>query len=138
MRAGQDSPRETVEVALAVPVAGRRFLVARRPPGVHLAGTWEFPGGKLAAGEPPDAAARRELAEETGLEAGSLEPLLVLVHEYAAGPVRLHVFLARDARGELRRDGPSAWSWKTLAELEALEMPPANATILRALRWRLP
>lgn len=134
----RDPPPETVEVALAVAVAGGRVLVARRPAGVHLPGVWEFPGGKLAGGETPAAAAQRELGEETGLSAGSLEPLLVLVHPYAAGPVRLHVFLARDVRGDVRIDGAREWGWKTPAELEHLAMPAANGPILRALRSRLP
>ena len=114
------------------------MLVARRPAGTHLEGTWEFPGGKIVDGEEPSAAARRELSEETGLVAGGLEPLLVLVHEYPEHPVRLHVFLARDPRGEVGVGGPREWGWKTLKELRELQMPPANAPILSALRWRVP
>jgi 8-oxo-dGTP diphosphatase len=127
----------TIEVALVVPVVEGRVLVARRSPGAHLEGLWEFPGGKIANGEEPSAAARRELTEETGLVAGGLEPLLVLVHEYPERSVRLHVFLARDPRGEVRIDRPRAWDWKTLEQIGELEMPPANARILSALRWRL-
>jgi 8-oxo-dGTP diphosphatase len=79
--------REPQDVALAVAVRGARCLVARRPPGVHLAGAWEFPGGKLEPGETAEAAARRELTEETGLVATALEPLVVVLHEY--GPQRV-------------------------------------------------
>jgi len=61
----------------------------------------------------------------------------VVVHEYPEHPVRLHVFLARDPVGRPRIDGGRAWAWRRLDELEELEMPPANAQILRALRWRL-
>lgn len=128
----------TVDVALAIPVVGDEMLVARRPAGTHLEGTWEFPGGKIVDGEEPSAAARRELSEETGLVAHGLEPLLVLVHEYPEHPVRLHVFLARDPRGDVTIDASREWGWKTLSELRELEMPPANAPILSALRWRLP
>lgn len=126
-----------VEIALAVPVARGRLLVARRPEGTHLAGAWEFPGGKIAEGETPSDAARRELAEETGLVAERLEPLIVVVHEYPEHPVRLHVFVAPDPVGEVRLDRPRAWAWSKLSELHEMEMPPANAPILRALRWRL-
>jgi 8-oxo-dGTP diphosphatase len=136
-----DSPRDgspTVEVSLALPIAKGKVLVARRAPGTHFEGVWEFPGGKIGDGEEPSAAARRELMEETGLVAGELEPLLVLVHEYPEHPVRLHVFLARDPRGAVRIEAPREWGWKTPAELRELEMPPANGPIVSALRWRLP
>jgi len=125
---------QQVEVALVVPVVDGRLLVALRPKGTHLEDLWEFPGGKIADGEEPEAAARRELTEETDLVAEDLEPLLVVFHEYAERPVRLHVFLARDTRGRAR----SRWSWKRLAEISELPMPAANERILTALRWRLP
>jgi 8-oxo-dGTP diphosphatase len=120
-----------------VPLVGGALLVARRAEGTHQGGTWEFPGGKLAPDETPADGARRELYEETGLEAAELEPLVVVVHEYAEYAVRLHVFLARDPAGEPRIDGGRAWAWKPFDEMQELKMPPANAQILRALRWRL-
>lgn len=126
-----------VDVALAIPFRERAFLVTRREAGVHLAGYWEFPGGKIEAGEDPAAAARRELTEETGLIAASLEPLVVLVHDYADRALRLHVFLSRDPGGEVRAGAGRAWAWKTLDELQELQMPEANRQMLRALRWRL-
>jgi len=126
-----------VDVALAVPILNGKLLVTRRAAGSHLEGTWEFPGGKVEAGEAPAAAAGRELQEETGLVARDLEPLLVLVHEYPERSVRLHVFLSREPAGEVRLDGPREWAWKSLAELSQLEMPAANVRILSALRWRM-
>jgi mutator protein MutT len=124
-------------VALALPLRERRVLVARRPSGVHLAGLWEFPGGRVHPGEDPAAAARRELAEETGLSAGEIEPLVVVVHDYADRPLRLHVFLARDPEGDVRLDAHRGWAWKTLDELDRLDMPEANRRMLRALRRRV-
>jgi len=126
-----------IDVALAIPFRDRRFLVTRRQDGVHLAGYWEFPGGKIDPGEDPVAAARRELKEETGLIAHSLEPLVVIVHDYADRPLRLHVFLAHDPQGDVRLAEAREWAWKTRDELDELEMPEANRPMLRALRWRL-
>jgi len=133
-----DRSSSTVDVALAVAVVDGRLLVARRAPGSHLEGEWEFPGGKIAPGEEPSAAACRELREETGLVAAETEPLVVVVHEYSDRSVRLHAFVVRDPAGKVTIDEPREWAWKRLDELSASEMPAANASILRALRWRLP
>jgi 8-oxo-dGTP diphosphatase len=126
-----------IDIALVVVSRGELVLVARRPAGTHLGGLWEFPGGKIEHGETPADAARRELAEETGLVAESLEPLVVVVHDYADRPLRFHVFLARDPRGEPYAERRREWAWKTHAELDELSMPEANAPMLRALRWRV-
>lgn len=113
------------------------MLAARRPAGTHLAGLWEFPGGKIEGGEEAEGCARRELAEETGLAAGSLEPLAVLFWDYPDRLLRIHVYLARDCRGPVTMRPLREWGWKSPAELETLEMPAANRPILRALRFRL-
>lgn len=122
----------TVEVALAIVVREGRVLVARRDPGSHLEGLWEFPGGKIEAGEEPLAAALRELREETGLLASDAEPLNVFHYAYPDRDVRLHAFLVREAKGD-----PGKWEWVETGALEALPMPEANRAILRALAWRL-
>jgi 8-oxo-dGTP diphosphatase len=127
-----------VDVALAIPLRGTRLLVARRAEGLHLAGHWEFPGGKIEAGEEPAEAARRELLEETGLVARSLEPLAVFVHDYAELPLRFHVFLAREPEGEVRMDSHREFAWRDYDEVRELRMPEANRRIVGALRWRLP
>jgi len=125
-----------IDIALVVACRERRFLVARRRGEVHLAGYWEFPGGKIEPGEEPAEAARRELEEETGLLALSLEPLVVVVHDYVDRPLRFHVFLSREPQGEVRLAEEREWGWKTRDELERLDMPEANRQMLRALRWR--
>lgn len=122
----------TVDVALAIVVREGRVLVARREPGSHLEGLWEFPGGKIEAGEDPPAAALRELREETGLVAAEAEPLNIFHHAYPDRDVRLHAFVVRDASGD-----PGRWEWVEMKALEALPMPEANRAILWALAWRL-
>ena len=126
-----------IDVALAVVVRNGSILVLRRREGVHLAGAWEFPGGKIEPDEEPHEAARRELAEETGLCATVLEPLVLVVHDYAELPLRFHVFLAREPTGEVVPDAAREWSWIAPEALQALEMPEANRRMLRALSWRL-
>ena len=132
--------RETpgrIDVALAIPLRDGKLFVARRAESAHLGRFWEFPGGKIEAGEEPAETARRELLEETGLTATLLEPLVVVVHDYADRPLRFHVYLAREPTGEVRVDGGRESAWLTPAELAELELPPANRSMLRALRWRI-
>lgn len=133
------APDATVplEVALAVPLRGGRVLVAQRSEGDRFAGLWEFPGGKIGAGEDPEAAALRELEEETTLAGGRVEPLTVFHHAYADRNLRLHVFLVRDPAGEVATDGDRPWRWIAPEDLESVPMPEANRAILRALGWRI-
>jgi mutator protein MutT len=119
-------------------VRGGDVLVAKRDAAQHLGSAWEFPGGKIEDGEDPEAAALRELREETGLEATSAESLLVFVHDYPDRRLRFHAFLVREASGEVKIDGNRRWAWVTPGELGDLTMPDANRAIVRALKWRLP
>lgn len=128
---------DLVEIALAVVVRNGQVLVGRRAPGTHLAGLWEFPGGKIEPGEEAADAAVRELGEETGLAGGSAESLTVFHYAYPDRNLRLHAFLVSVTGGEPAAGGEGAWSWVGLSDLEALPMPEANRALLRALRWRL-
>ncbi len=111
-------------------------LVARRADDQHLAGAWEFPGGKIDEGEEPAEAALRELHEESGLTAAVATPLLVFVHDYPDRRLRFHVFVVTDAAGEVQTDGGRAFEWVAPASLDDVPMPEANRAILKALRWR--
>ena len=113
------------------------MLIAKRSADQHLGGTWEFPGGKVEPGEEPEAAARRELLEETGLVAEALEPLLVFVHDYPDRRLRFHAYLVRDPAGEPKVDRDRPWAFTPPGGLEGVPMPEANRAILRALQWRL-
>jgi 8-oxo-dGTP diphosphatase len=132
-----------VDVAVAVlvrAVAGRgpEILLTRRPPGTHLAGCWELPGGKLGGGETPEAALRRELREEIGLEIGPLEPLASHEHCYPDRTVRLHAMVARvPAESTVRTLDGIEHRWVPLPELSACDLPPANGPITAALIERL-
>lgn len=102
-----------------------RWLVQPRPSEGLLGGLWEFPGGKIEAGESPETAARRELREETGLSVRSLRPLGVVRHAYTHFSVELHLFLGRVSGGR----PPAVRSpavWLTPAEFEGLPRPKAT------------
>jgi 8-oxo-dGTP diphosphatase len=123
-------------VVLAILVKGDRILVGRRPAGSHLGGTWEFPGGKVKAGESPEEALRREVTEETGLSFGEAILLHLHEHSYADRALSFYSFLCLDPReaDESPPPGPSReLRWIALDELLRTEMPPANRAILQLL-----
>jgi 8-oxo-dGTP diphosphatase len=137
MEAATSDATQRIDVALAVVIREGRVLVARRAPDAHAGSLWEFPGGRIEAGETAEAAARREMSEETGLLGGTLEPLTTEVHEYPDRIVRLHAFVVREASGDVEVEGGRDWAWVTPSRLGSLPMPEANGRILEALARRL-
>jgi 8-oxo-dGTP diphosphatase len=121
-------------VAGAVIDTEDRVLIAQRPPGKHLAGEWEFPGGKLRPGEDRRAGLTRELREEIGIEIRTPRPLLRLRHTYPFGEVLLDVWVVRHYLGEPQALDAQALRWCTQSELETTELLPADAPIVAALR----
>ena len=111
-----------------------RVLVSQRLPGTHMAGYWEFPGGKRDEGETPVAALRRELAEELGIEVVDASHLIELVHEYAEKRVRLDVWRIERYDGVPQGLERQPLRWVALDELLEIGLLPADAPIVDALR----
>jgi 8-oxo-dGTP diphosphatase len=123
-----------IEVAAAVlRDADGRVLVTQRLPGRHLAGLWEFPGGKIEEGESPNAALARELHEELGIEAGPMRPLVSVTHDYEEKTVRLRLFEVRAFAGTPEGREGQALKWVDAEELRALDMPAADRPLVRLL-----
>jgi 8-oxo-dGTP diphosphatase len=124
---------KTIVVTAAIIQRDDRYLVTRRPPGAHLAGVWEFPGGKCDDGEPLTSCMARELEEELGIATTVGSELFTITHDYPDRRVELHFFQCETA------DDPSPllgqeMRWVTKEELGDLEFPPADAELIRMLR----
>ena len=123
-----------VEVAAAVlQRADGAFLLAQRPLGKVYAGYWEFPGGKIEAGEPPRDALARELHEELGIDVEQAYPWLTREYVYPHGHVRLNFFRVVSWRNEPHPREDQAIAWQRLGAELAAPMLPANAPVLASL-----
>ena len=118
---------------------GRRVLLAQRPSGKDMAGLWEFPGGKLEAGETPEAALARELQEELAVRVDeeSVLPLAFASHSYSSAVEPFHLLMPLFAvtkwEGEPRGAEGQALAWATAEELDDFEFPPADVPLLPAV-----
>lgn len=125
-----------VHVAVGVVTHGECVLIARRPPGKHLGGLLEFPGGKVDPGESVRHALVRELAEEVALEAdaAAMEPLIQIEHDYGDKSVLLDVWRVMAFKGVARGLEGQSVDWVRVATMNDADFPVANRPIIRALR----
>jgi 8-oxo-dGTP diphosphatase len=110
-----------------------RVLLARRTEGRDLAGLWEFPGGKVEAGESPEAALVRELREELGIDVELGAPFIAVPQQYPHKRLRLDVRHIARWRGELRGHEGQALAWVPPERLPSYPMPPADIPVVAAL-----
>jgi len=120
-------------VVLAYIERGGCVLLARRPAGVHQAGRWEFPGGKLEAGEEMADALRRECREELGIAIAVGEQLAHARYRYPDRGVALYLFRCTLLAGDPRPCQAAEVRWAPIAELPHVDFPPANAILLTQL-----
>ena len=128
---------KTILVVAAALIDGRgRVLLARRPEGKKMAGLWEFPGGKLEAGETPEAGLARELREELGIEVEQRDfaPFVFASHAYDNFHLLMPVFLCRRWRGELVAKEGQKLAWVKPDDLVEYPMPPADRPLIPMLR----
>ena len=123
-------------VAAALVDADDRVLLARRPAGKALAGLWEFPGGKLAADETPEAALIRELAEELAIDVteSCLPPFTFASHDYADFHLLMALYVCRVWQGRPRAREGQELKWLRPREMADYDMPPADKPLVAMLR----
>jgi 8-oxo-dGTP diphosphatase len=128
-----------VLVAAAVLVEAGRVLLTQRKRGTHLAGAWEFPGGKVEPGEDPRDALARELAEEIGMEVTVGDPMEITFHRYPEKSVLLLFFVVERKPGspDPRAIDVADVKWAGPDELHDEMFPPADVAILAKVRERL-
>lgn len=108
-----------------------KVLVGQRPQGASLAGTWEFPGGKIELGESPEFALARELKEELGIEA-EIGPLkFAATHTYGKTGILFLFFEVKYWKGQIKTQQHPDLRWVTPKELSQLELPEANSKFLK-------
>lgn len=126
----------TIIVAAAVvrERPGAAVLLTRRMEGAHLAGMWEFPGGKVEPGEDPEAAVVRECEEELAVTLRVVDVLEVAWHRYREKDVLLLFYDCRLERGEIRHVGVAGSAWVEPSRLDEYPLPPPDARLVAKLR----
>jgi 8-oxo-dGTP diphosphatase len=123
-------------VAVALIDADGRVLLAQRPEGKAMAGLWEFPGGKVQPGEPPEAALIRELKEELGIDVAEacLAPLTFASHRYESFHLLMPLYVCRRWNGIVAAQEGQALVWVRPQKLDQYAMPPADKPLVAMLR----
>ena len=124
-----------IHVAVGVLIDAKNcVLLTRRLKGTHLAGYWEFPGGKVEAGESVQTALARELQEELGTKIGKTVPLMTVSHDYGEKQVLLDVHQVKDWDGEPHGAEGQPLAWVDAASLNEFQVPEANAEIMSRVK----
>jgi 8-oxo-dGTP diphosphatase len=128
--------RLVLVAAVALVDSDGRVLLAQRPEGKHLAGLWEFPGGKVHSGETPETALIRELKEELDIDTDvrCLAPFTFASHSYPDFHLLMPLYVCRVWKGIPRPCEGQKLSWARVAELPSYPMPPADIPLVAMLR----
>ncbi|MCI5546342.1 MAG: 8-oxo-dGTP diphosphatase MutT [Clostridiales bacterium] len=123
-----------IPVVAALIVRDGRLLIARRPEGKHMAGRWEFPGGKLEKGESPEEAIEREIREELAAEIRAGRVYQAIAYSYPEKDVLLLFYAASVVSGEPRPVEEAEIRWITLEELDEYTFAPVDAMLVERLK----
>lgn len=126
-----------IHVACAIIEREGRVLAAQRSRSMSMPLKWEFPGGKIEAGESPKACLERELAEEMGVGVAIQRVMLPCVHRYPTFTITLYPFVCTIVSGEITLNEHRAIAWLTPEEMTALTWTAADAPIIEAYRREL-
>jgi 8-oxo-dGTP diphosphatase len=122
-----------IEVTAAILFQDEKVLIARRKPGIKHAGKWEFPGGKVEAGETPEECLVRELKEELGIAVRIKRFFAENVHQYRRGPVRILSYRTEWICGEMVPRDHDQLNWVKPIELMVYDLLPADIPFARML-----
>lgn len=125
-----ESNKKTFCVGCAVVIKDKKILIAQRPQGTHLAGYWEFPGGKCEENESLDDCLRRELLEELGIRVEPRREITSMVHEYPERILDLHFILCDWKSGEAQKFECADFRWIEPQELPGFVFPKADASVI--------
>lgn len=123
-----------IPVVAALIVREGRLLIARRPEGRHMAGRWEFPGGKLEKGESPEDAVEREIREELGLDVRAGRIYQAIAYSYPEKDVLLLFYAAAVVSGEPRPIEEAEIRWVTVEELDGYAFAPVDEMLVQRLK----
>jgi len=122
--------KKTIHVAVGVIEKDNTILIAKRQKGQHLEGFWEFPGGKVEAGESAEDALIRELQEEVNIKVTSSKFLFDIDYAYPEKNVKLSIYVVSHFTGEATGSEGQALQWCSINALQKYTFPPANQAII--------
>ncbi|CAH9063579.1 8-oxo-dGTP diphosphatase [Pseudoalteromonas holothuriae] len=126
--------KKHVKVAVGVIIQNRNIFVSKRSEHQHQGGLWEFPGGKVEAGESVTDALNRELKEEVNIDVHSSDAFMIIEHDYGDKHVCLDIHLVNDFSGEPKGLEGQPCKWVSIEQLHELAFPTANLEIVAKLQ----
>jgi 8-oxo-dGTP diphosphatase len=122
-----------ITVTAALIQKDNKILITRRSPGKHLAGLWEFPGGKLENGETEQECLSRELEEELGIKVKVGEFFMENTHDYGTKSILLKAYFCKQLTDSITLNDHDMIAWVTKKELQNYEFAPADVPFIKAL-----
>ena len=119
-----------IEVTAAILEEGNKIMIARRAHGKHLAGYWEFPGGKVEPKETPESCMLRELKEEFEIEASISNYIGESIFEYPDKTIKLKAFTCKITSGEMKLHDHDQVEWIDLEEIDKYKLAPADLPLI--------